>query len=100
MAVIAGLFKAKFCGPLATYYRDLAIVLVAGHRHALRAAGFAPLVAHADTRDRTPRGRVHDRFDQWGRRIDRDRGARIVRDADVAPSVASVIPGREWINVS
>src|SRR3954453_6634648 len=95
MAGLRGLFKARFRLSLAADYRDLAIARVRRHRHALGAAGFSAIVAHPNAGCRTRRGRI-DRLDQGSRRIDRDCGARVVRNADVAP----VIPGGEGKHVS
>src|SRR3954453_3573959 len=95
MAGLRGLFKARFCLSLAADYHNLAIAPVRRHRHALGAAGFPAIVAHPNAGYRTRRGRI-DRLDQGSGRIDRDCGARIVGDADVAP----VLSGGEGIYVS
>src|SRR3954453_7115579 len=95
MAGLRGLFKARFRLSLAADYRDLAIAPVRRHRHALCAAGFSAIVAHANAGYRTRLGRI-DRLDQGSRRIDRDCGAGIVGNTDVAP----VVPGGEGIQIS
>src|SRR3954451_3688282 len=95
MAGLRGLFKARFCLSLAADYRDLAIAPVCRDRDALGAAGFSAIVAHPNAGYRTRRGRI-DRLDQGSGRIDRDCGAGIVGNTDVAP----VIPGGEGIQVS
>src|SRR4051794_5381871 len=95
MAGLRGLFKVRFCLSLAADYRDLPIAPVRRHRHVLGTAGFSAIVAHPNAGYRTGLGRI-DRLDQGSGGIDRDCGAGIVGNTDVAP----VIPGGEGIYVS
>src|ERR1043165_2529924 len=96
MAGPRALFKAHFCVSLTSYDRDLAIVLVAGDGHAFGAAGLAAIIPHADARGR---GRRVDRWiDHRARAVDRDCRTRIVRNADVAARIVSVVPGGERVN--
>src|SRR5690348_5936563 len=74
---------------LAAHYRDLAVGLVARHGHAFGAAGFPAIVAHPDARHRWRRW-VDRRID-GSRAIDRNSGARIVRNADVAAGIIPVV---------
>src|ERR1700752_469484 len=100
MAVSPGFCKADLCGGLAAHYCDLAILFVAGDGHALCPAGLSAGVAHADPGYRTRRRCVERRVGEGRRRVDRDRRARVIRDADVAPGVIPVVPGRERIDES
>src|ERR1043165_7762888 len=97
MAGLRGLFKARLYLSLAADYRDLAFAAARRHGYTLGAAGFAPIITHTDPRHRRGRRRVEGRIDR-SRPVDRDRGAWIVRDADVAARVTAIVPGGERIS--
>src|SRR5262245_1116055 len=100
MAVSPGFFKARFCVPLATDYRDLAVALVAGDSYTLGVAGLSARIAHTDARHRPRRRRIKGGIGRGRRPIDRDRGTGVIRNADIAPRIASVVPRRVRVNVA